>query len=211
MMSGMYMGEIVRLIILDLWEKELLFVGHRDHNWNTDYRQALYTKGSFYTKYVSEIETDSGVTYRHTKSVLEQMGLDRPTYDDCAIVQYVCKLVSRRGAQLAAAGMCYSNKHALGNSTSSAEKIFLIILFLLKGLAVLLNHINAPNTTIAVDGSLYRFHPKFKKNMEKAMQMLVNPHIKVYFCCKFVISFALSFSCFIPFFHIQSICLSLFF
>ena len=60
----MYMGEIVRLIILDLWEKELLFVGHRDHNWSTDYRQALYTKGSFYTKYVSEIETDSGVTFR---------------------------------------------------------------------------------------------------------------------------------------------------
>lgn len=109
----MYMGEIVRLIILDLWEKELLFVGHRDHNWNTDYRQALYTKGSFYTKYVSEIETDSGVTYRHTKSVLEQMGLDRPTYDDCAIVQYVCKLVSRRGAQLAAAGMFHSVKKQL--------------------------------------------------------------------------------------------------
>jgi len=103
-MSGMYMGEIVRLIILDLWEKELLFVGHRDHNWSTDYRQALYTKGSFYTKYVSEIETDSGVTFRHTKSVLEQMGLDKPTYDDCAIVQYVCKLVSRRAAQLAACG-----------------------------------------------------------------------------------------------------------
>lgn len=109
MMSGMYMGEIVRLIILDLWEKDLLFVGHRDHNWSTDYRQALYTKGSFYTKYVSEIETDSGVTFRHTKAVLEQMGLDRPTYEDCAIVQYVCKLVSRRAAQLAAAGICHYN------------------------------------------------------------------------------------------------------
>lgn len=149
MMSGMYMGEIVRLIILDLWEKELLFVGHRDHNWSTDYRQALYTKGSFYTKYVSEIETDSGVTFRHTKQVLEHMGLDKPTYDDCAIVQYVCKLVSRRAAQLAACG-----------------------------LSVLLNHINKQHTTIAVDGSLYRFHPKFKKNMEKTMQILVNPNIK---------------------------------
>lgn len=149
MMSGMYMGEIVRLIILDLWEKELLFVGHRDHNWSTDYRQALYTKGSFYTKYVSEIETDSGVTFRHTKQVLEHMGLDKPTYDDCAIVQYVCKLVSRRAAQLAACG-----------------------------LSVLLNHINMQNTTIAVDGSLYRFHPKFKKNMEKTMQILTNPHIR---------------------------------
>lgn len=149
MMSGMYMGEIVRLIILDLYEKDLLFVGHRDHNWKTDYRQALYTKGSFYTKYVSEIETDSGVTFRRTTLVLEQMGIDRPTYDDCAVVKYICKLVSRRAAQLAACG-----------------------------LGVLLNHINKTNTTIAVDGSLYRFHPKFKKNMEKTMQILVNPQLK---------------------------------
>lgn len=145
----MYMGEIVRLIILDLYEKELLFVGHRDHSWKTDYRLALYTKGAFYTKFVSEIESDSGVTFSRTTSVLEQMGIDRPTYDDCAIVKYVCKLVSRRAAQLAACG-----------------------------LSVLLNHINEPSTTIAVDGSLYRFHPKFKKNMEKAMSILVAPHIK---------------------------------
>lgn len=149
MMSGMYMGEIVRLIILDLYEKELLFIGHRDHNWKTDYRQALYTKGSFYTKYVSEIESDSGVTFSRTTSVLEQMGIDRPTYDDCAVVKYICKLVSRRAAQLAACGLC-----------------------------VLINHINNPNITIAVDGSLYRFHPKFKKNMEKTMKILISPQIK---------------------------------
>lgn len=149
MMSGMYMGEIVRLIILDLYEKELLFVGHRDHSWKTDYRLALYTKGAFYTKYVSEIESDSGVTFRRTTNVLELMGIDRPTYDDCAIVKYICKLVSRRAAQLAACG-----------------------------LSVLLNHINEPSTTIAVDGSLYRFHPKFKKNMEKTMSILVRPDIK---------------------------------
>jgi hexokinase len=71
MMSGMYMGEIVRLVILDLYEKELLFIGHRDHAWKTDYTQALHMKGSFYTKYVTEIETDSGVTFKRTKSVLE--------------------------------------------------------------------------------------------------------------------------------------------
>ena len=46
-------------------------------------------------------------------------------------------------------------------------------------MAVLLNRINELHITIAIDGSLYRFHPKFKKNMEKAMQILVNPHIKV--------------------------------
>ncbi|CAF5162056.1 unnamed protein product, partial [Rotaria sp. Silwood1] len=30
MISGMHMGEIVRLIILDLVQQELLFHGHRD-------------------------------------------------------------------------------------------------------------------------------------------------------------------------------------
>lgn len=149
MMSGMYMGEIVRLIILDLYEKDLLFVGHRDQEWQTDYRQALYTKGSFYTKYVSEIETDSGITFSRTTSVLEQMGIDKPTYDDCAVVKYICKLVSRRAAQLAACG-----------------------------LSVILNHMQKRDTTIAVDGSLYRFHPKFKKIMEKTMQILVNSEYK---------------------------------
>jgi hexokinase len=149
MMSGLYMGEIVRLIILDLYEKDLLFVGHRDQEWQTDYRQALYTKGSFYTKYVSEIETDSGITFSRTTSVLEQMGIDKPTYDDCAVVKYICKLVSRRAAQLAACG-----------------------------LSVILNHMQKKETTIAVDGSLYRFHPKFKKIMEKTMQILVKPEYK---------------------------------
>lgn len=149
MISGMYMGEVVRLIILDLWEKDLLFVGRRENHWSTDYRQALYTKGSFYSKYVSEIETDDGVTFHHTRLVLEQMGLEAPTYDDCTIIQYACKLVSRRAAQLSAAG-----------------------------LAVLLNHLNIQDTTIAIDGSLYRFHPKFKKNMELTMQKLVKPHLK---------------------------------
>ena len=127
-MSGMYMGEIVRLIILDLWEKELLFVGHRDHHWSTDYRQALYTKGSFYTKYVSEIETDSGVTFRHTKQVLEHMGLDKPTYDDCAIVQYVCKLVSRRAAQLAACGEFFSNKK---KAKTNSQRLLIFYSFLI--------------------------------------------------------------------------------
>ncbi len=42
------------------------------------------------------------------------------------------------------------------------------------------------NTTIAVDGSLYRFHPRFKKNMERSMQMLVQPHIRVSFSILFL-------------------------
>ena len=66
----MYMGEIVRLIILDMWQKNLLFVNHRQQTWLRGNRQALCTKGSLHTTFVSEIETDSGVTFRNTKNVL---------------------------------------------------------------------------------------------------------------------------------------------
>ena len=47
------------------------------------------------------------------------------------------------------------------------------------GLAVIINRINKPNITVGVDGSLYRFHPRFKRNMEKCMRNSVNKNIKV--------------------------------
>jgi len=34
-------------------------------------------------------------------------------------------------------------------------------------MVVLLNHINLPEVTIAVDGSLYEHHPKYHDNMSK--------------------------------------------
>jgi len=33
-------------------------------------------------------------------------------------------------------------------------------------MVVLLNHIGQPEVTIAIDGSLYEHHPKYKRNME---------------------------------------------
>ena len=48
MISGMYMGEIVRLVLLKLKKHGLLFGGRGS--------EELETMGRFYTKYVSEIE-----------------------------------------------------------------------------------------------------------------------------------------------------------
>ncbi|CAF1175679.1 unnamed protein product [Didymodactylos carnosus] len=145
MISGMYMGEIVRLIIIDLMQQELLFLGHNQGY--GDYNAPLYSRGGFYTKYVSTVETDEGIGFSNTRRVLEDMGIRNPTFDDCAIVQHICRNVSKRAARLA-------------------------------GAAVLINRINKPVITVGVDGSLYRYHPRFKRNMEKCMQTLVNENIK---------------------------------
>ncbi|CAF4696111.1 unnamed protein product [Rotaria sp. Silwood1] len=103
MISGMYMGEIVRLIILDLMQQDLLFIGQRDRY--GDYKTPLFTRGGFYTKFVSTVETDEGIAFSNTRRVLQDIGIRNPTFDDCAIVQHICKNVSKRAARLAGAGI----------------------------------------------------------------------------------------------------------
>ncbi|CAF4417187.1 unnamed protein product [Rotaria socialis] len=147
MISGMYMGEIVRLIILDLMQQDLLFIGQCDNY--GDYKTPLFTRGGFYTKFVSTVETDEGIAFSNTRRVLQDIGIRNPTFDDCAIVQHICKNVSKRAARLAGAGV-----------------------------AVLINRINKPHITVGVDGSLYRYHPRFERNMQKCIKNLVNKNIK---------------------------------
>lgn len=48
MISGMYLGEIVRLLLVKLTEDKLLFNGRAS--------ELLLTPGSFHTKFISEIE-----------------------------------------------------------------------------------------------------------------------------------------------------------
>jgi hypothetical protein len=47
----------------------------------------------------------SGIKFSNTRQVLEDIGIQNPTFDDCAIVQHICRKVSKRAAQLAGAGI----------------------------------------------------------------------------------------------------------
>jgi len=142
MISGMYMGEIVRLVLERLAKDSLLFRG-------VDADCALFERGKFYTKYVSEIESDTDEFFRNTKQVLDELQVENYTSEDCKIVKYVCTLISARAAFLAAAG-----------------------------LATLINRLNKQDMTIAVDGSLYRFHPRFHNLMCLKIKELVRPGLK---------------------------------
>jgi hexokinase len=106
MISGMYLGEIVRLIILDLIDRELIFAEEMKKN---AYRHALFTKGSFYTKYLNEIESDSNLKFTKTRRILKELaGIDNPSNDDCCVVKLICSAVTRRASKLTAAGKLYT-------------------------------------------------------------------------------------------------------
>lgn len=101
MIAGMYLGEIARLIILDLIDRELIL---REEMKQSSYRHPLFTKASFYTKYITEIESDIEPTYPATRQILKELsGVKDMSQDDCAVVKYVCELITERSAKLAAA------------------------------------------------------------------------------------------------------------
>ncbi|XP_041840169.1 hexokinase HKDC1-like [Melanotaenia boesemani] len=93
--SGMYLGEIVRQVLLDLTRRGLLFRGH--------VTETLKTPGIFETKYLSQIESDN-LALLQVRCILQKLGLDS-NCDDSIIVKEVCGAVSRRAAQLCGAGL----------------------------------------------------------------------------------------------------------
>jgi len=139
--SGMYMGEIVRLMLVKFTKQGLLFNGIGS--------EALYKKGSFLTKYVSDIENDEKDSHMKCREVLEELDLAHATDQDCINVRYICEIVSRRAAHLVSAGA-----------------------------ATLINKMDFHKVTIGVDGSVYRFHPNFHDLMVEKINQIVKPKVK---------------------------------
>ncbi|KAL7063421.1 hypothetical protein AAHC03_01291 [Spirometra sp. Aus1] len=136
MVSGMYLGELVRLIILDLVDQKLLFRG--------DLPDSLKAAQSFPTKYISETERDPPHLFYSTHYMLTE-DLNVPIVEpiDDRVVRYVCEVVARRAAYLAGTGI-----------------------------AALLHKLGRKHVTIGIDGSLYKFHIKFREHMTDIIDKL---------------------------------------
>ncbi|KAI9472254.1 MAG: hypothetical protein EXX96DRAFT_583422 [Benjaminiella poitrasii] len=98
MVSGLYLGEIARIIIVDFLDRRLLFDGQYTTELNTAY--------CFEASYISAIGSDDSPDMDDTKHILESiMNLPSTTLADRQIVRTICELVSQRAARLVAAAM----------------------------------------------------------------------------------------------------------
>ncbi|NXA64894.1 HXK3 protein, partial [Mohoua ochrocephala] len=96
LISGMYLGEIVRQILLVMTEKQLLFQGRPSPK--------LQTRNIFQTKFLSTIELSNGLALRQIRAILNELELDA-SFEDSVLLREVCQAVSLRAAQLCAAGL----------------------------------------------------------------------------------------------------------
>ncbi|KAI7877075.1 hexokinase-domain-containing protein [Mucor mucedo] len=98
MVAGLYLGEIVRLILVDLTDRRLLFDAQYSAEMNTAYQ--------FESTYMSAIESDETPELESTKHLLENvMNLESTTLTDRQMVKRICEMVGKRAARLIAAGM----------------------------------------------------------------------------------------------------------
>jgi len=141
MISGMYMGEVVRQVLADLTHEGLIFVGQNTEN--------LDTHGRFYTKYVSEIESDSVGDYTRCRESLKDLGMTEVSDVDCSALRYVCECVSRRAGFMVSAG-----------------------------LTALLKKMDYKDVVVAIDGSVFRFHPHFPNIMKSRISQLMGIDFK---------------------------------
>jgi hexokinase len=98
MVSGLYMGDLLRLLLIDLIEAGLIFDGHMPVTLNNNNKIIS-------TEVISTIESDPPGTYNSVRQVLKMIGMENPTDGDCMNVRYAAECVSKRSAHLVAAGL----------------------------------------------------------------------------------------------------------
>lgn len=98
MISGMYLGEIVRRILVDLTNQKILFDGILSDQLNT--------VDLFYTKYISEIEEKSDdESIPVVREIMQELGYPNVSDEDCLIVRFICECVSTRSIYLVSAAI----------------------------------------------------------------------------------------------------------
>ncbi|XP_076372364.1 hexokinase type 2-like isoform X1 [Tachypleus tridentatus] len=114
MISGMYMGELVRRVLVHLVQEGLLFGGKCS--------KKLKEANAFKTKYVSMIESDGKHTYGNARRVLAEMNIFNATTDDLENVKLVCSRVSTRAAFLVSAAIsCILNRMKRPHTTVGVD------------------------------------------------------------------------------------------
>lgn len=134
MISGMYMGELVRLVLVQMTKDRVLFNGAAS--------EALLTPGRFETAFVSQIERNVPNGFNALQNILTNLDLGA-MHADCEVVEYVCEAVSKRAAYLCAAGIAAVARKIKANYPEKEEM----------------------EITVGVDGTVYKKHPTFAKNM----------------------------------------------
>ncbi|KKK12029.1 glucokinase [Aspergillus rambellii] len=146
--SGMFLGEILRLVLLDMHRNKSL--GFLQPNGSSDVHipesSSLYRQWGVDTSLLSLVEADKSPSFEETKLALkDHLKIERPSDTDCKAVQTIVHAIGKRAARLSAVPLA-----AILISTRKLETDDMV--------------------DIGVDGSLVEFYPGFEGYMRDALR-----------------------------------------
>ncbi|KAI7850037.1 hexokinase-domain-containing protein [Circinella umbellata] len=154
MISGMYLGEITRNVLLDMIDRELLFGPHDGRYDSKSWSKELSGHYAFETSHMSTIESDGTPELTRTKEALDlNLNLRGISTPESKIIKRVCEVVGTRAAYLAGAAIAGIVRHC----EISPEE----------------------GTDVGIDGSLYEFYPSFEERIYEALAILLPNHKNV--------------------------------
>jgi hexokinase len=124
MVSGLYLGEICRLIMADLISKKMLFDGRLSANFD----KRMMLKGEV----VSQVLADKSGGLTGIMALLRCLGVKDPKVEDGKTIRKICGLLSVRAARISAAAIFavitkidpgIKRKHAVAIDGSVYEKL----------------------------------------------------------------------------------------
>ncbi|KAJ3071508.1 hexokinase A [Podochytrium sp. JEL0797] len=145
LISGMYLGEIVRLVLVDLHQTGELFASIASLN-----PTLLTTKDAFETAYMSRIERDHSHALSDVETVLQDLlHLPRGTTTllDRQLVKSIVEMIGLRSARLAACGIA--------------------------AVVTKMHRLSGNGVTVGVDGSLFELYPHYQSRMRDALREIL--------------------------------------
>ncbi|ORY02422.1 actin-like ATPase domain-containing protein [Basidiobolus meristosporus CBS 931.73] len=144
MVSGMYMGEIARRILVDLCESGELFNGKLPQNLEKPYE--------FKTLFMSTIESDPTPEHANIPSLFAKHfpTAEPVSLEDCNKIHRICKLIATRSASIVGAAIAALLLQA------NEKTVFLD---------------TDEVTTVGIDGSVYEFYPYFTQRIRRAIEL----------------------------------------
>lgn len=150
LISGMYLGEIVRRVLLRMAEEAALFGDSIPPNLAIPFKLRTPDISAMH----SDTSSDLKVAGRKLKDVL---GIPYSSLSTRKIVVELCRIVAERGARLAGAGVVgILRKIGRDHVNEAAEK---------------------KRTVVAMDGGLYEHYPLFREYLRNAVTELIGTQI----------------------------------
>ncbi|KAG0166156.1 glucokinase [Apophysomyces sp. BC1034] len=177
MTTGIFLGELVRNVLIYLVDRDLVFGGETSETLNRAY--------SFDTSYMYVCESDESQDLEDTRIVLEDMmDLSKTSLADREIVKNVCELIGSRAAMLVGAAVAAVVQHMVNEGIGVDEDRYAICRYSSRPWFVFINHlffiiiiVVVVIAAAAISGNIYEDYPSFHPRVCGTLKDLIPDHV----------------------------------